>query len=365
MADQPKSLLHAVAERFQARGMKVPREIASALKHYEAAPESARQRILNAFAIAVPKAGLPEPAWAQGQHRYVVDVPSKEAQEIIAKREAFCPAYPKLAREVQARLVLGHKPEKILPGLTPSEARKALCEGYDGMSSRTTPGAYILRGLSTASDPELRRLPGRIGNTTLARWIAAAVADPQRREALFTERVAHGAGGAEIHGRLIDRLDEIKPEDLPNGPKTSIRDAFTNAGARAMREWEASNETNENRVISPPSWWKPVKYAKLLNTPKKLVQEGRDMQHCVGGPHYLDAVRHGQSTIISFNIHGQRATAELSRDGSRVIQFKAPGNKTPSPVLQRALDVLMRKYWRIGPNALPASRWPRPTWTRR
>lgn len=352
MPEKPKSLLHAVAERFKSRGMKVPKEIASALKHYEAAPPAAQQRILNAFAIAVPRAGLPQPDWS----KYGRVHPDEDLQKI----QDFCPAYPSVSREVQAQLVLGKKPEDILKGLTPAEARKALCAGYDGVSSQTTPSAYVLRDLKTSMDNNLRRLPGRVGNVTVARWIAAAVADPKRREALFTDRIAHGPGGAEIHGRLIDRIDEIAPADLPNGPKTSVRDAFENAGARAMRQWEKSNETDEKRVISPPSWWKPVKYAKLLNSPQKLVQEGRNMKHCVGGPHYLDAVRRGRSTIISFYLQGQRATAELTRDGKRVIQFYGPGNKEPSPVLKRALDVLMHKYWRtVGPEAHKGPAWMR------
>jgi hypothetical protein len=122
------------------------------------------------------------------------------------------------------------------------------------------------------------------------------------------------------------------------------------------KQWEKDNEKAEGRLISPPKWWKPVKYAKLLNTPAKLVQEGRDMNHCVGT--YANEVRHGHSTIVSFNLNGQRATVELSRDGTRVKQCYGAGNKQAPAICQRALDVLQRKHWRtIGPNVPPA-------WTR-
>lgn len=341
MSEKPKSLLHAVAERFKARGLPVPREISSALKHYNAAPPTAQQRILNAFAVAVPKAGLPEPKWMQ------VSDWSRENDPAFSERaKSFCPAYPKLSRQVQAKLVLGAKPEQILRGLTPSEARKALCDGYDGMSSRKTAAAWLLKGFrerstfpyGTGTLPDINT-----ESVPVARWIAASLANKPRREALFTERVEHGPGGAEIHGRLIDRIDEIRPVDLPNGPKTSVRDAFAHAANRLYKQWEKDNEHKEDRLIAPPRWWKPVKYAKLLNTPGKLVQEGRDMRHCIGT--YTHAVRRGDSVIVSFNIKGQRATVELSRDGKRVKQCYGAGNKEAPAICRRALDVLRRKHW--------------------
>ena len=346
MPEKPKSLLHAVAERFKSRGMKVPKEISSALKHYEAAPPAAKQRILNAFAVAVPKAGLPTPEWMRGSATRLAYEPGAEALV-----RDFCPAYPKVAREVQARLVLGHKPEQILPGLTPSEARKALTEGYDNLSSSKTTVAWLLRDVTDANPSlhyELRSLPSRVNSVPVARWLAASLSDKQRKNALFTERVEQGPGGAEIHGRLIDRIEEIRPADLPNGPKTSVRDAFTHAAARHYAQWEKDNENAEGRLIAPPTWWKPVKYAKLLNSPAKLVREGRDMKHCVGT--YTQAVRSGNSVIVSFCLNGERATAELSRDGKHVKQCKGVANKQPPAICARALDVLMRKRWRTKPR---------------
>jgi len=338
MPEKPKSLLHAVAERFKSRGMKVPKEISSALKHYEAAPPAAKQRILNAFAVAVPKAGLPTPEWMRWSATRLAYEPGVEERV-----RDFCPAYPKVAREVQARLVLGHKPEQILPGLTPSEARKALTEGYDNLSSSKTTVAWLLRDVTDAT-----RYWNHVNSVPVARWLAASLYDKQRKAALLTERVEQGPGGAEIHGRLIDRIDEIRASDLPNGPKTSVRDAFTHAAARHYAQWEKDNENAEGRLISPPTWWKPVKYAKLLNSPAKLVREGRDMKHCVGT--YTQAVRSGNSVIVSFCLNGERATAELSRDGKHVKQCKGVANKQPPAICARALDVLMRKRWRTKPR---------------
>jgi hypothetical protein len=354
MPEKPKSLLHAVAERFKARGLKVPKEISSALKHYDVAPPAAQQRILNAFAVAVPKAALPQPDWIR-QSRYSIE------PDILERARGFCPAYPQVAREVQARLVLGHKPEKILPGLTPAEARKALTVGYDNTSTQKTAAAWILRDFNRDRDASVTRITEVANSVTsvpVARWLASVMSDKKRREALLTEHEERGVGGAVIRGRFIDRVDEIRPEDLPNGPKTSVRDAFQSAVARAYATWEKGSETDENRVISPPKWWKPVKYAKLVNTPGKLVREGREMSHCVGGPYYLDSVRRGQSVIVSFNIKGERATAQLSRDGTRILQYRGPHNREPAVILQRALNVLRRKHWRtIGPDTPPA-------WTR-
>lgn len=342
MPKKPESLLHAVAERFKARGMKVPKEISSALKHYEAAPPAAKQRILNAFAVAVPKAGLPTPEWMRLTGTRLAYEPGAEALV-----RDFCPAYPQVAREVQARLVLGHKPEQILPGLTPSEARKALTEGYDGRSSNKTAAAWIIRDVLLLLVSANAR-PAAETSVPVARWLAASLSDKQRKAALLTERVEHGPGGAEIHGRLIDRIDEIRASDLPNGPKTSVRDAFTHAAARHYAQWEKDNENAEGRLIAPPSWWKPVKYAKLLNSPAKLVREGRDMKHCVGT--YTHEVRRGNSVIVSFCLNGERATAELSRDGKHVKQCKGVANKHPPAICARALDVLMRKRWRTKPR---------------
>jgi hypothetical protein len=338
MPKKPESLLHAVAERFKARGMKVPKEISSALKHYAAAPPAAKQRILNAFAVAVPKAGLPTPEWMRLSETRLAYEPGAEALV-----RDFCPAYPHVAREVQARLVIGHKPEQILPGLTPSEARKALTQGYDNLSTSKTAAAWLLRDVTDAT-----RYWSHVNSVPVARWLAASLSDKQRKAALLTEREERGPGGAEIHGRLIDRIDEIRASDLPNGPKTSVRDAFTHAAARHYAQWEKDNENAEGRLISPPSWWKPVKYAKLLNSPAKLVREGRDMKHCVGT--YTHEVRRGNSVIVSFCLNGERATAELSRDGSYVKQCKGIANKHPPAICERALDILMRKRWRTKPR---------------
>jgi hypothetical protein len=338
MSEKPKSLLHAVAERFKARGLKVPKEISSALKHYDAAPPTAQQRILNAFAVAVPKAGLPQPEWMN------VSAWRQQNEPAIAERaRGFCPAYPTVAHEVQARLVLGHRPEQILPGLTPAEARKALQEGYDALSTRKTAAAWLLK-----NTPITLIVPGQVDSVPVARWLATALKDKPKRDALLTERVERGVGGAEVHGRLIDRIDEITPADLPNGPKTSVREAFTHAAARMYKQWEKDNENAEGRLIQPPTWWKSVKYAKLLNTPAKLVREGREMNHCVGT--YVNEVRQGRSTIVSFNLKGERATVELSRDGTRVKQCYGAGNKQAPAICQRALDVLMRKSWFTKPN---------------
>ena len=331
MAEQPKSLLHAVAERFKARGLRVPKEISDALKHYDVAPPKAQQRILNAFAVAVPKAGLPEPKWMQ-----VSDWSRENDPEFSERAKNFCPAYPQLSRKVQAKLVLGAKPEQILRGLTPSEARKALCEGYDGMSTRKTAAEWLLRGVELPNR-------GAVESVPVARWVAASMANAPRRAALFTEHIERGPGGGEIHGRFIDRIDEIRAADLPNGPKTSVREAFSRAAARMYKEWEKDNENKEERLIAPPKWWKPVRYTKLLNTPGKLVKEGREMQHCVGT--YTHAVRRGDSVIVSFNILGQRATVELSRDGKRVKQCYGAGNKPAPAICQRALRVLRTKHW--------------------
>jgi hypothetical protein len=127
-----------------------------------------------------------------------------------------------------------------------------------------------------------------------------------------------------------------------------VRDAFTHAAARHYAQWEKDNENAEGRLIAPPTWWKPVKYAKLLNSPAKLVREGRDMKHCVGT--YTQEVRRGNSVIVSFCLNGERATAELSRDGKYVKQCKGVANKQPPAICARALDVLMRKRWRTKPR---------------
>ncbi len=100
-------------------------------------------------------------------------------------------------------------------------------------------------------------------------------------------------------------------------------------------------------LASPPRWWRPARCARLLLTGSQLVAEGRQVRHCVST--YAGYVRQGESVIVSLLIRDgdglvHRSTVELDRRTALVRQHKGPENETPSPLCQRALEVLSRRW---------------------
>jgi hypothetical protein len=147
-------------------------------------------------------------------------------------------------------------------------------------------------------------------------------------------------GGRIVHFRYIDRLDEVRDEDLVGNGGTGVDAVFRRAAERFAAKYEELF-ANDHTVLREPPKWRLYPCMRVLNTPADLVQEKRDMNHCVLG--YIPMVRAGQSVIISIDVLGNRSTVELAPDGREVRQHFAEWNQAPHPLCVRVLDRFLRR----------------------
>jgi len=316
--------LREVAAHLALRGRPVPAQLRRGLAIVEAAPEAVQPRLAAAVAERCGAALTPLAPWSGD----------------------LCPSYPRASRGVQARLALGEAPAKVLAGLTPREAHQALAAGVG------SPADWILRDVPAHG----------IRTVAVARWVAACWADPARRaalEATRTERVA----GAEVEGRLLDRVDEIAAADLAGGAATGVVAAFEAAGARAYAAWERGAESDESALAPTPRWWRALRAdavvrdttgalervrwgSRLLGSAAALCREGREQRHCVGT--YAPHVRAQRSVIVSIAAREgaalHRSTAELDRRTLEVRQHRGFANRDPHPACERALAAALRRW---------------------
>jgi hypothetical protein len=293
----------------------VPKALERVCRTLDRAPENVRPKVETALAIHF---GWRHPELLP----FLSDDPGID----------LCPAYPNAPEGIQARIVLGEKPTQILRGLTAREAHEALTAGV------VSAEAWLLR------DTPWER--ARVRGPEVARWLAACAKDPQRKAALETERVERGPHGEEIHGRLIDRVDEISRHDLVRGEKTGVREAFERAARRRWEQWQKENEKKHEPLAPVPAWYRPIRCARLLMSAAELIAEGKDMQHCVGS--YSPYVRSQRSVIVSICVRARdgvyRSTAELDRRTLQVRQHKSYQNGEPHEFCRRALDVCLRRW---------------------
>jgi hypothetical protein len=147
-------------------------------------------------------------------------------------------------------------------------------------------------------------------------------------------------GGNIMHFRYVDRLDEVRDEDLVGEGGTGVDAVFRRSAERYAVKYEEMF-VNDHTVLHEPPRWKLYPCMQVLNTPAQLVQEKRDMHHCVSG--FIPAVRAGQSIIISLDVCGHRSTVEMSPDGSEVRQHFAEWNQPPHELCVRVLDKFLRR----------------------
>jgi hypothetical protein len=234
------------------------------------------------------------------------------------------PQYPRISREIRARLVLGEAPVDLGCGLSRAEAHRWLVAGAPDIAE------WIC---DEAGAPRARSVP-------VARWVVAAWRDPARRAALELHRTGVIAG-QRVDGRFADRLDEIIARDVPRGPSSSVDDVFRAATARLAKALERSLESRGGEPLAPvPRWWRPIRCARLIRTGPDLVAEGRAMGHCVAT--YAHAVQHDGCTIVGLCVLGQRSTVEI-RYG-RAIQHRGRANAEPPALCVRALAVCARRW---------------------
>lgn len=309
-------------------GPRAPRPVAAALAQVRAAPTDRQEALLAALGVVYRAlaALCPPPSAVR------------------------CEAYPRLPVELQARLALGERPNQILRGLTRREAHEALAAGSnDAAWWICHRSGYGWVDVNPGRENRLNLLTDLpLRHVAVARWVVACFFDPPRRQALLEERAEQGPGGAEIQGRWLDRIDEIRPKDLPQGPKTSVRDAFSNAAARLYAEWERKHKADDDQLAPPPRWWRPIRCAKLLLSRAALIREGKALSHCVGT--YAPAVANKQCVIVSLAVRVgdmiHRSTAELDRTTAEVRQHKAEGNRAPSALSNRALQSCLMRWQR-------------------
>ena len=77
---------------------------------------------------------------------------------------------------------------------------------------------------------------------------------------------------------------------------------------------------------------------KELNTGQELLQEGQDLQHCVGG--YQKYLEHSNTRIFSITTPQGRTTLEVSQyaDKHRIAQHRGFKNKNPYDLNEKFAD---------------------------
>ena len=246
--------------------------------------------------------------------------------------EEAAPQYPGISRGLRARLALGAAPTDLAPGLTRGEAHGWLLDGAPDAP------VWLLRGLIGAGGLPADASPRSVA---VARWLLRCWADPARREALERPRRELMAGRL-VEGRYVDRLDELRDRDLAE----SVEATYRRAGERLRASLERALRSRGEPLSPVPSWWRPLRCARLLRSGADLVAEGHALRHCVAS--YADAVRARESVIVGLAVVGQRSTAEIDPRDRRVRQHRGPGNREPHPLCVAALAVLCRR-WEVAP----------------
>ncbi len=267
---------------------------------------------------------------AMSQRQMDKDVSSRRALRIfgiedqLELAEKLSPSYPKIPIEYSIGLALGASPSQLSGGvLNRKEAHKWLEEG----APEIVP--FLGRNLSQRVE---------CSNIVIMRWLVA-VDDRGGLRALFKERTAHGPAGATAKYRFVDRVNELEEIDLINGNRTSVDEAFESAARRNVEEWENINRNNHRVITTLPKYLPPLpEKIFLLDTPAKLVQEGNEMSHCVGG--YTKAVEKGDTLIFSVRAEGYRSTLEIvPRDESIEVQsHRGANNDSPPEPCVRAVE---------------------------
>lgn len=273
--------------------------------------------------------------------------------------------------EDAAALVLGARPVDLAPGLTAAEADAYLRWCAENRLRRSTdPADWVLASLGTDEDLPRPSLP-------VALWLRDRWRDPAQRAALTRERQGQIAGEV-VHGTYLSRIDELLPDDL----EKSVEATFRKAAERLRVRMERALKKTDKRLTCAPDWFVPVEGVTLLDTGPALVEEGRQMKHCVAT--YATAVQSKKSLIFGINAGGCRSTAEVSYDLT-VRQHKAQGNKEPAQPckdrLTEALAIWAAKraeldagprrnprragYWVLTPAPVRAARQPRRRRSRR
>lgn len=142
-------------------------------------------------------------------------------------------------------------------------------------------------------------------------WAAEVIQDPCRKNSLEKKREFTGPHGEKLSYTYLSKLDEVEPEDLNNGLKSSVNKVFENAAERAAKGKLEYMRQQTKALIKDPDWWPgDTENWKLLRSGADLLKEGEELAHCVAT--YAGYVKRKESIIVSLKADdGQRSTLEI------------------------------------------------------
>ena len=135
--------------------------------------------------------------------------------------------------------------------------------------------------------------------------------------------------GIKVQYDYFHRVDEIRPEDLTNGIKTSPSVAFKNSAIRLQK-----TRTEENAKL-PEAPFKETDSVKQIKYSADFVEEGNFMHNCVSG--YIDSAKNGHCFIYHVGVNIKHGTMEVNKEGE-VIQLYGPHNEDPDPNVLNAVE---------------------------
>lgn len=298
--------------------------------------------------ILADPSGRVRAAWAEGERRYSLalaagvcaDDPA-QLVEWLLRRPMWAGKFgsretDKYLIDLACRIVRGESPVEIARrrggDLTRAEAHEWITT-----APMTLPCRWLVRDLP--DDVDLR-----VQDCAVARWLL----DVHRRGAwsqLTRERTLRH-NGETYRYRYISRLDEIRREHLPHGPRTSVDQAFQLAAADT-RNYRVLKDDHVQISTAPEDWPAMPEGMRLLATAADLVREGEEMHHCVGG--YVPMVRRGETWIASIRVGKHRSTVQLDRD-ARVLQHYGPCNSAPHEDCVAVLEKWMSNFGKENGN---------------
>jgi hypothetical protein len=163
----------------------------------------------------------------------------------------------------------------------------------------------------------------------IADWI---VYQDKTSKGIFSKEITqHLPDGREVKFKYTDILDEIQDGDLTAGVKTNVTRAFSRANERT----QLSYLTNNAHIKFADFPWTLLPEMEYLDTPKKLADEGKKMDHCVGG--YAPLAIRGEVFIVSIQTTAGRSTVEVDKVGN-IRQHKGKFNAPPPNKNKDILD---------------------------
>ena len=139
--------------------------------------------------------------------------------------------------------------------------------------------------------------------------------------------------GIKAEYTYFSRLDEIRPEDLTSGIKTSPSVAFKNSEVRFRKI------RMEKNIKLPVSSFKETERVKQLKYSFDFIEEGKFMHNCVSG--YVYSARETRCFIYHVESNNKHGTMEINKYGE-ILQLYGPYNGKPSPDVMYAIAEWLR-----------------------